>query len=58
MGAWLRMALVALAHNVRKPTTILGVARLEKFAVLASQSQEVMSLDHRTIKDSSPSVKA
>ena len=39
-------------------TTILGVARLEKFAVLASQSQEVTSLDHRMIEGSSPSVKA
>jgi len=41
---------------VRKPTTILGVARLKGFAVLASQSQEMAPLDYRTIEGGSPSI--
>ena len=39
-----------------EPTTTLRVARLEGFAVLASQSQEMVPLDCRTIEGSSPSV--
>ena len=41
---------------MRKPATTLGVAGLKEFAVLASQSQEIAPLDHRTIEGGSPSV--
>ena len=42
--------------KVSEPTTTLGVAGLEGFAVLASQSQEMAPLDCRTIEGSSPSI--
>ena len=42
--------------KVSKPTTTLGIARLKRLVILASQSQEMAPLDRRMIEGSSPSV--
>jgi len=35
---------------MRKPTTTLRVAKLKKLVILASESEEIMPLDIKTIK--------
>ena len=46
IGVWLRMALVS------EPTTTLQVAGLKRFAILASKSQIIVSLNSRIIEGS------
>jgi len=58
MGVWLRIALVALAYNIRKPTTIFGVARLWNLLNSVSKREKVLILDGGMIKQCSPGVQA
>ena len=43
---------------MRKPTTTLGVARLQKLSIPVSEREEMSTLNGRTVKQCSPSVQA
>ena len=42
--------------NISEPTTIFGVAKLKRFAILAFKSQKIVSLNSGAIEEGSSSV--